>query len=74
MDPRILMGRAPIVTGMLIAAIGVAILFADRIPLLGRLPGDINIHGKNWSVHVPIVSALVISLILTVILNLFFRR
>lgn len=74
MEPRILMGRALIVTGILIVLIGIAVLFAGKIPYIGRLPGDINIHGRNWSLHAPIVTGLIISLILTIILNLFFRR
>ena len=74
MEPRILLGRTLIVTGILIVLIGIAVMFAGRIPFLGRLPGDINMHGRNWSLHFPIVTGIVISLILTLILNLFFRR
>jgi len=74
MDPRIQAGRLLILFGILVVIAGVIVIFADRIPYIGRLPGDINIRGKGWSVHFPIVSTLILSIILTLILNLFFRR
>ena len=74
MEPRSHFGVALVVLGLLIIVSGLAMIYIDRIPYIGRLPGDINIHGKEWSIHFPIVTGIVLSLILTVILNLFFRR
>ena len=74
MDPRIVTGRMLVIVGMVIAAVGAIILAVDRVPFLGRLPGDISIHGRDWSFHFPLVTGLVISLVLTLIVNLFFRR
>jgi hypothetical protein len=68
------MAKMVIVTGLLITAIGLAMLFAPRIPWLGRLPGDINLEGKNGSFHFPIVTCLILSVVLTILLNLFTRR
>lgn len=74
MDPRMQIGRMLIITGLLIAGAGVFVLMMDKIPFIGRLPGDISIRGKAWSIHFPIVTSLILSLILTILLNLFFRR
>lgn len=67
-------GRMLIVVGLLVAAAGLAMIFADRIPWLGRLPGDILIRRKNFTVFIPLATMLLVSLVLTVIANLIFRR
>jgi len=51
----------------------VGVLAVDRIPGLGRLPGDLLICRERWSLYVPITTFLVISLLLTVLLNVFRR-
>ena len=67
-------GRLLIILGALILIVGLALTFGPRIPFLGRLPGDIAIDRGNVHFYFPIVTSLILSLILTVILNLFFRR
>ena len=74
MDPRFPIGFMLIITGTFLVVAGIAVIFIDKIPLFGRLPGDINIYGRGWSFHFPIITALILSVILTIILNLFFRR
>ena len=74
MDPRFSIGFVLVIIGTFLVVAGVAVMFIDKIPLVGRLPGDINIYGKEWSFHFPIITALILSVILTIILNLFFRR
>jgi Protein of unknown function (DUF2905) len=68
------MGRLLIVGGVILAAVGVLIVLAPNIPFLGRLPGDIRIDNGNVKVFIPLGTMLVISLILTLILNLANRR
>ncbi|TMC63423.1 MAG: DUF2905 domain-containing protein [Chloroflexi bacterium] len=68
------MGRLLIVGGVLLAVVGVVIVLAPNIPFLGRLPGDIRIDNGNVKVFIPLGTMLIISLILTVILNLANRR
>ena len=74
MDGRFNMGAMLVVIGIVIAVIGLIMLVIDRIPLIGKLPGDINITGKGWSIHFPIVTCIILSLLLTIILNIIFRR
>ena len=74
MNPRFQIGLMLVIMGIFIVLTGLAVMYIDKIPLAGRLPGDITIHGKKWSFHFPIITCLIISLILTIILNLFLRR
>lgn len=64
-------GRALVIAGVVILAIGLALMFADRVPFVGRLPGDVTFGGDGWSVYVPIATSIVVSLVLTVALSLF---
>ncbi len=57
-----------VVIGLLIAGVGVLFLFADKIPWLGRLPGDITIRRDNFTFHFPIVTCLVISVLISLLL------
>ena len=68
------LGKLLIIVGAFILIIGLAIAFGPRIPFLGRLPGDITIDRGNVHFYFPIVTGLVLSVVLTLILNLFFRR
>ena len=74
MEPFGQLGRMLILFGALLIVLGVVLTLAPRIPFLGSLPGDIHLKGKNWSFHFPIVTSIVVSVVLTVLLNLFFRK
>ena len=63
-----------VVVGLLVAAIGAGMLLLPQLPWLGRLPGDIHIERESFSFHFPLVTCLVVSAVLTLLLNLFFRR
>jgi Zn-dependent protease with chaperone function len=69
-----LVGKLLIVAGAILVVLGVVFLFADRIPWLGRLPGDIVFKRGRTTVYVPLVTMLIVSLLLTLILNLFSRK
>jgi hypothetical protein len=68
------MGRILIVIGLLIAAVGLVLSFAGKIPWLGRLPGDFFFRGKGFSFYFPLATSIVISVILTLILWFINRR
>jgi hypothetical protein len=67
------LGRVFIVLGVLLAVMGVVLVLGSKLGL-GRLPGDIVIERKNLRVYFPIVTSIVISLVLTLLANLFLRR
>lgn len=68
------MGRLLLVAGLLLAAVGLVLVVAGRLPFLGRLPGDVVVQRGSWTVYFPLATMLLLSLILTVLLNLFGRR
>ncbi|HDD52999.1 MAG: DUF2905 domain-containing protein [Aquificota bacterium] len=65
-----------IVMGLFLVALGGALLLASKLPYLGlgRLPGDIYVKRGNFTFYFPIVTCIILSVVLTLLLNLFFRR
>lgn len=51
-----------------------ALLFVGQRLGLGRLPGDFSWEGRNFSFHFPLATSLVVSLVLTVLLNMWLGR
>ena len=69
------MGRTLIVIGLAIAALGLLLTLGDRLPIrLGRLPGDIEVRGKNSVFYFPIVTCILLSIVLSFVMWLFNRR
>lgn len=67
-------GKILILFGALIALVGLVFLFAGKIPWLGRLPGDIYIKGKDFTFYFPLATGILISIVLSLIMYLFFRK
>jgi len=68
------MGKLLILAGVILVLMGMAFLWGNKIPFLGKLPGDIYIHRGNFTFYFPLSTCIVISLILTLILTLFLGR
>jgi hypothetical protein len=64
-------GRVLIGLGVLLVIMGGAIVLLGTLP---RLPGDIYIQRKGFSLYVPILGSILVSIVLTLLLNLFFAR
>ena len=68
-------GKLLATIGVILLVIGLIINYAPwLISWFGRLPGDIRIEDENKSVFIPITSMFIVSIILTIIINLFFRK
>ena len=67
------LGRLLLVVGVVVAAVGGLFLLGGALGL-GRLPGDLSFGRGNLRVYVPLASSIVLSLVATLLLNLFFRR
>jgi hypothetical protein len=63
-------GRLFLMIGALFLLLGAIFILAPRLPLVGRLPGDIFIQRKTATFYFPLVSCLLGSLLLTLLLNL----
>ncbi len=64
-------GRFLITLGILLVIMGGLVTVLGTMP---RLPGDIYLQRKGFTLYVPLLSSLLLSLILTILLNLFFAR
>lgn len=67
------LGKLLIVLGLGTILIGLVIMALSKFVSLGHLPGDIFIKGENGSFYFPIVSCIVVSVVLSIIMNLFNR-
>jgi hypothetical protein len=65
------LGKVLIVLGAIIAGIGVLLMVGDKIPWIGKLPGDIIIRKEKFTVYFPIVTCIILSILLTMIFSLF---
>ena len=66
-------GKLLIILGLTLAAAGLLLTFAGRIPLIGKLPGDLRIERENFTFYFPFGSCLLLSLLLSLIFWLFRR-
>jgi hypothetical protein len=64
------LGRILEILGIAIVVVGVAFLFFEKIPFLGKLPGDIAIRRKNFTFILPVATSLLLSLMITAIIDI----
>ncbi len=68
-------GKALITLGILLVVAGVVLVYAPwLVSWFGRLPGDIRIERDGGSVFIPITSMVIVSIVVSLILNIFFRQ
>ena len=63
-------GKLFVIIGLFMIVLGGILILGERFGF-GKLPGDIFIERENFTFFFPIVSSLIISLILTLLLNIF---
>jgi hypothetical protein len=66
-------GKTLILIGVFVVILGLFLAFWSKIPLLGRLPGDIFLQKGNFRFFFPVVTCLIISAVLTIIINFVIR-
>ena len=67
------LGRVLLIVAAVIAVVGLILVLAGK-GVIPRLPGDIVIERKNFRFYFPLATSIVVSVVLTVLLNLFLRR
>jgi len=71
----IIMGKILIIIGILLTITGLILIYAPGLlNWFGKLPGDIHIKNDNSQVFIPVTSMIVISVVLTILFNLFLRK
>jgi hypothetical protein len=66
-------GRFLIIAGAVIIVIGLLFTVADKIPI-GRLPGDLRFGSGRMRIYVPLATSILLSAVVTIILNFFGKR
>lgn len=61
--------------GVILLLLGTVFYFLGKFGIgLGKLPGDIIIQKENFTFYFPFATSIIISIALTIILSLFFKR
>lgn len=64
------LARVLLTAGAALLLLGIIVLLLGKLPLLGHLPGDIVIHRGGCTLFVPLLTSLLLSLLLTAVLNI----
>jgi hypothetical protein len=63
-------GKILVVFGSVIVLLGVFLMYFDKIPFIGKLPGDIKIEKDNFRFYFPLMTCIIISVIVSAIMFL----
>ncbi len=67
-------GRFLIIVGIIIVAVGGLFLLSGRLPWIGKLPGDLIIQRKNFTLYFPLATSILLSIIISLVLWFMGRR
>ena len=67
-------GKILILFGIILIGVGLLLIFFNKIPLIGKLPGDILVQKKNFTLYFPLATSIILSTILSLILWVFNRK
>ena len=67
------LGKIIILAGVFLVIFGLLLTFSNKIPFIGKLPGDFAFKRENFSLYFPLATSIILSIILTLLLNFFFR-
>lgn len=68
------MSKLLIIAGIVLVVVGLAWNILTKLPFIGRLPGDILIQKKNFTLYFPITTSILISVILSLIFWILSKR
>jgi len=63
-----------VIFGAALVIIGLLMIWLPKIPLLGKLPGDIVWRRGNFNFYFPLATGILLSVVLTLLFRLFFRK
>lgn len=67
-------GKILVFAGSLLMIVGVVFIFANKVPWIGRLPGDIYIKRENFHFYFPLATSILLSALISLIFFLTGRR
>ncbi|NOX97308.1 MAG: DUF2905 domain-containing protein [Nitrospirae bacterium] len=68
------LGKSLIFLGAVLILIGTLFLLGNKLSWIGKLPGDIHIQKKNFTLYFPLTTGVLLSLVLSLIFWLFARK
>ncbi|MFH1362346.1 MAG: DUF2905 domain-containing protein [bacterium] len=68
------LGRMVLYIGVILVLIGAFFILAGKVPWFGRLPGDFVFRRSGMTIFLPITTMFLVSLVLTILLNIVWRR
>jgi len=68
------LGRMVLYIGIVLVLIGAFFILVGKVPWFGRLPGDIVYRREGLTIFLPITTMLLVSVVLTLLLNVVWRR
>lgn len=63
-----LLGKLLIIAGSVFLCAGLLLTFFDKIPFIGKLPGDIFIKRENFTFYFPLTTSIILSLLISAML------
>lgn len=67
-------GKTLIIFGAILVGVGLLLAFFNKIPYIGKLPGDIYIQKNNFTFYFPLATSILLSIILSLVFWLWPRR
>jgi hypothetical protein len=61
------LGKIMVIAGIVLTLVGGLLMLSDKIPFLGKLPGDITVQKENFEFRFPITTCIVLSLFLSLV-------
>jgi cell division protein FtsW (lipid II flippase) len=62
------MGKLLIIIGIVFIVAGIIVMYSDKIPYLGKLPGDIQVERENFRFYFPVMTSIILSILISLIL------
>jgi hypothetical protein len=62
------MGKLLIIIGVVLIIAGIIVNYADKIPFLGKMPGDISVERENFKFYFPLTTSIILSVLVSLIL------
>jgi len=65
------LGKLLVLLGVFIVLMGLLLMAGDKIPWIGKLPGDILVKKERFTFYFPLTTSILISILLTLLFTLF---
>ncbi|MBL7128439.1 MAG: DUF2905 domain-containing protein [Ignavibacteria bacterium] len=66
-------GKFLMIIGIVIFIAGIFLMFFNKIPFLGKLPGDFVIKKNNFTIYFPLITSIILSILLSILFYFFFK-